>query len=152
MKMTSPEFEDNTFIPFRYTCEGDNINPPLRIEDIPEGAKSLALLVDDPDAPVGIWDHWVVWNIDPSISVIKEGFLPEGAMKGLNSSKQREYVGPCPPSGTHRYYFKLYALDAVLNLGHDSRKEDVERAMEGHVLDWVSLVGLYKRQLKKMGE
>lgn len=145
MKLTSSAFENNQLIPAKYTCDGEDINPPLQIEEIPEGAESLVLIVDDPDAPMGTWVHWVVWNIDPAISLIEEGKVPKGGVEGLNDFGKHSYGGPCPPSGTHHYYFKLYSLDTRLELDSSSRKQDVEKAMEGHILDWAELIGLYQR-------
>lgn len=144
MKISSPVFKNNEFIPAKYTCDGQDVNPPLLIQEVPEGAKSLALIIDDPDAPMGTFVHWIVWNIPPSIAVIKENSLPEGASQGINDFGRNSYGGPCPPSGTHRYYFKLYALDSLLEL-KSARKEDLERAMRGHIIGKTELVGLYKR-------
>ena len=145
MKLISSAFENNQLIPAKYTCDGEDINSPLQIEEMPEGAESLVLIVDDPDAPMGTWVHWVVWNIDPAISLIEEGKVPKGGVEGLNDFGKHSYEGPCPPSGTHRYYFKLYSLDTRLELDSSSRKQDVEKAMEGHILDWAELIGLYQR-------
>ena len=145
MRLTSPAFENNQLIPSKYTCDGEDINPPLRIEGVPEETKSLVLIVDDPDAPLGTWDHWIVWNIDPSTSLIEENKVPEGAIEGKNDFGKNSYGGPCPPSGTHRYHFKLYALDKKLQLDSSSEREAVEKAMEGHILDWAELIGLYGR-------
>ena len=141
MKLKSPAFENNQLIPGRFTCEGDDINPALIIDGIPEGTKSLALIVDDPDAPIGTWVHWVVFDI-PVISKIEENSIPGKA--GANSAGKRNYHGPCPPSGTHRYIFKIYALDKELGLKEGAGKTAVEKAMEGHILDKAELVGLYK--------
>jgi len=146
MKLISPVFENNQFIPSKYTCDGEDINPPLQIREVPEGTKSLVLIVDDPDAPMGTWVHWVVWNIKPSTTLIEENNLPEGAIEGINSFGKRHYGGPCPPSGTHHYYFKLYALDKELELPLNSEKADVEKAMTGHILDSAELIGLYQRK------
>ena len=146
MKLTSPAFGNNQFIPSKYTCDGQDINPPLQISGVPEEAKSLVLIVDDPDAPGGTWDHWIVWNINPSISEIKEDEVPEGAVEGLNDFEKHSYGGPCPPSGVHHYHFKLYALSKKLDLESSSRKEDVEKAMEGFILDQTELVGLYQKK------
>ena len=143
MVVTSPAFGNKGFIPSRYTCDGANVNPPLNVEGAPESAKSLVLIVDDPDAPMGTWDHWVVWNIPP-VSKIEENSSP-GTM-GLNSFNKHLYGGPCPPSGTHRYFFKVYALDTKLDLKPNSRKEDVINAIEGHILGKGEIVGLYKRR------
>ena len=146
MKLNSPAFENNQLIPSKFTCEGDDINPALIIDGIPEGTKSLALIVDDPDAPIGTWVHWVVFDI-PIISKIEENSIP--GKEGVNSAGRRNYHGPCPPSGTHRYFFKIYALDTVLNLKEGINKGELEKAMQGHILDKVELIGLYKRSGKK---
>ena len=142
MKLTSPEFENGKNIPRKFTCEGDDINPRLIIEDIPTGTKSLALIVDDPDAPMGTWVHWVSFNI-PVVSQIDEDSIP--GKQGLNDFGRKDYGGPCPPSGTHRYFFKLYALDTVLDLNEGINKEALEEAVEGHILDKAELIGLYKK-------
>ncbi|MBP1748740.1 MAG: kinase inhibitor [Deltaproteobacteria bacterium] len=141
----STAFKNNSSIPKQYTCDGKDINPPLVIQNIPDGSKSLALIVDDPDAPVGIWVHWVVWNIDPGTKQIGENSVPAGAVQGRNDFRKTNYGGPCPPSGTHRYFFKLYALDTKLNLKNNSAKQDVEEAMKGHILGEAQTMGLYKR-------
>lgn len=143
LTVTSPAFRHNGFIPVKYTCDGDDVNPPLNVTGIPDGAKSLVLIVDDPDAPMGTWDHWIVWNINP-VEVIQENSVP--GTEGLNDSRTRSYTGPCPPSGTHRYFFKVYALDEKLDLKTNSRKKDVENAIKGHVLAKGEIVGLYKRR------
>lgn len=145
MKLTSPAFENNQSIPSKYTCDGEDINPPLQIDEVPEGTKSLVLIVDDPDAPLGTWEHWIVWNINPSTSLIEENKVPEGAVEGKNDFGKNSYGGPCPPTGTHHYHFKLYALDKILELDSSSKKDALEKAMAGHILDWVELIGLYKR-------
>jgi Raf kinase inhibitor-like YbhB/YbcL family protein len=143
LKLTSPVFENNGDIPSRYTCQGDNINPPLDIEGVPADAKSLVLIVDDPDAPMGIWVHWVVWNIKPT-DKIKEDSAP--GVQGVNDFGKQDYGGPCPPSGKHRYFFKLYALDTELDLDEGAHKKDVEGAMKGHILDKAEIVGLYEKK------
>ncbi len=142
MKLTSPEFENNKFIPKKFTCLGEDTSPTLNIKDIPQRAQSLVLIVDDPDAPVGTWIHWVVYDI-PVISVIQENSIP--GTQGINNFNKINYGGPCPPLGTHRYFFKLYALDTKLNLPQGKTKAQVEKAMEGHVLDKDELIGLFKR-------
>lgn len=142
MRLSSPEFEHNQLIPEKFTCDGEDINPTLNIEDIPPETKSLALIVDDPDAPMGTWVHWVVFDI-PVISKIEENSVP--GMQGTNDFQKLDYGGPCPPSGTHRYFFKLYALDCKLNLEEGVRKKDVEKAMQGHILAQTELIGLYRR-------
>ena len=141
--ITSPAFENNRLIPVKYTCDGDDVNPPLNIEGLPEETKSLVLIVDDPDAPMGTWDHWIVWNIPP-IRKIEENSIP--GTEGINDFHKHSYGGPCPPSGTHRYFFKVYALNTELDSDPNSRKKDIERAMEGHVLAKGELVGLYSRR------
>jgi Raf kinase inhibitor-like YbhB/YbcL family protein len=143
MNLKSPEFENNKFIPSKYTCEGDDINPALTIENIPQGTKSLALIMDDPDAPMGTWVHWVAFDI-PVVASIKENSVP--GKQGINNSGKRDYHGPCPPSGVHRYFFKIYALDTILNLKEGITKAVLEEAMQGHILDKAELVGLYKRK------
>lgn len=145
MKLTSPDFENNQMIPAKFTCDGMDINPPLEISEVPSSAQSLVLTVDDPDAPMGTWDHWLVWNIDPSAVLIEENSVPKKAVQGKNSFGKQPYGGPCPPSGTHRYFFKLYALDTQLTLAPSSDKSDLTSAMSGHVLGQAEIVGLYKR-------
>lgn len=142
MKITSAEFENNSSIPSKFTCEGRNINPALDIEGIPGGTESLALIMDDPDAPMGTWVHWVVFDI-PVTPKIEENSIP--GTQGINSARKLEYHGPCPPSGTHRYFFKIYALDAMLNLKEGASKGALEKAIQGHILDKAELIGLYKR-------
>jgi Raf kinase inhibitor-like YbhB/YbcL family protein len=142
LTVTSPAFENSKNIPSKYTCDGNDVNPPLNIEGIPKEAKSMVLIVEDPDAPMGLWIHWVVWNIPPT-STIKENSAP--GTQGLNTSGKRAYGGPCPPSGTHRYFFRVYALDTVLDLGSNSEKENVEEAIQGHALAKGEIIGLYRR-------
>ena len=144
MKLNSPVFENGGDIPSKYTCQGDNISPELIISDVSEKAASLILIMDDPDAPKGTWDHWVVFNIAPNTTKISEGQEPPG-VAGNNSWENTGYGGPCPPSGTHRYFFKLYALDIEFDLLQGSSKSEVESAMEGHVLENVELVGKYQK-------
>ncbi len=139
----STAFENNGLIPSKYTCDGDDVNPALLIEGTPEGTKSLALIVDDPDARMGTWNHWIVWNIHPA-EKIEEDSVP--GIEGVNTSGRRSYGGPCPPSGTHRYFFKIYALDTKLSVEITSRKKDLEKAMEGHILAIGEIVGLYRRR------
>ena len=146
LKITSPAFQNNGNIPGKYTCDGGDINPALVIENCPSGAKSLALICDDPDAPMGTWVHWVLWNIPPNVKEIKENTVPQGAVEGMNDFRKHSYGGPCPPSGTHRYFFKVYALDTVLTISPNSNKADLEKAMKGHILAQGQLIGLYKRR------
>ena len=141
--VTSNAFAERGRIPSKYTCDGKNVNPPLTIKGIPEGTKSLVLIVDDPDCPTGTWDHWVVWNI-PTKEEIREDSVP--GTEGMNDFNKHSYGGPCPPSGTHRYFFKVYALDTNLDLTPISRKRDVEREIKGHVLAQGQLIGLYSRR------
>ncbi len=153
LKITSSAFKHNEKIPSKYSCEGEDINPPLDIDGIPKETESLVLIVDDPDAPIGTWDHWVVWNIVVAIIEgveggnnlvtikIRENTVP--GIEGLNSFGKHSYGGPCPPSGTHRYFFKVYALNKMLELDQNSKKVDVEKAMEGSILAKGELVGLY---------
>lgn len=142
LKITSPAFTSGEFIPRKYTCQGDDINPSIDISGIPRDAQSLAIIVDDPDAPMGTWVHWVMWNI-PVAGRIAENSVP--GEEGWNDFKRKEWGGPCPPSGTHRYYFKVYALDDMLDLPSGSTKEELERAMEGHILGKGELMGNYKK-------
>ena len=142
MKITSPNFKDNELIPKKFTCEGEDVNPALIIEGIPEEAKSLALIVDDPDAPMGTWVHWVVYDI-PVVDRIEENSIP--GKQGINDFGKRDYGGPCPPSGTHRYFFKIYALDEMLNLKEGVSKRELERIIQGHILEKAELIGLYKK-------
>ncbi len=142
MRLTSPEFENNGLIPAKFTCEGEDINPALDIRDIPAGTEELALIVDDPDAPMGTWVHWLVYNI-PVVSRIEENSLP--GKLGVNNFGKKEYHGPCPPSGTHRYFFKIYSLDKKLDLPQGISKGELEKAIKGHILDKAELIGLYNR-------
>ncbi|HOK35417.1 MAG TPA: YbhB/YbcL family Raf kinase inhibitor-like protein [Candidatus Pacearchaeota archaeon] len=145
MQLKSPAFENNQLIPQKYTCDGENINPPLEISEVPSKAKSLVLIVEDPDAPSGNFTHWLIWNINPSIKEIKEGETPEGATEGQNDFSQNSYGGPCPPNGTHHYHFKLYALDTALELDSSTTRENVEKSMKDHILASTELIGLYQR-------
>jgi len=143
MLVKSPAFENNKLIPVKYTCDGADVNPPLTIEGVPEETKTLVLIVDDPDAPMGTFDHWIVWNIPSTTREIEENTVP--GTEGISSYRKHAYGGPCPPYGTHRYFFKVYALDARLDLKSNSTKKDVEKAMKGHILAEGELVGLYRR-------
>jgi len=142
MNITSPAFEHNQMIPAKYTCQGEDIAPPLAISDWPEATKSLALINDDPDAPGGTWNHWIVWNITPA-GAIGENTVP--GVQGKNSWGRNDYGGPCPPGGTHRYFFKLTALDTELDLKEGASKDELERAMKGHILAEAELIGLYAK-------
>ena len=150
MTITSSVFEEGGMIPVKYSCDGDDISPPLSCSDAPETTKSFALISDDPDAPVGTWVHWVIYNIPGSSSGLNEGIpadktLSDGSIQGSNSWKKIGYGGPCPPGGTHRYYFKLYALDTELDLGPGASKKELERAMKGHVVTEDQLMGRFSR-------
>ena len=142
MKITSPAFENNTYIPKKYSGEAEDVNPPLNIADVPRGAKSLVLIMDDPDAPRGTWLHWAVFNIPATTLQIAENSVP--GKQGATSSGHNNYGGPYPPSGTHRYFFKLYALDTMLNMSDGISRKELENAMQGHILDKAELIGLYK--------
>ena len=143
LKIESPAFGENEKIPAKFTCDADNINPQLDISGVSQEAASLVLVVDDPDAPVGTWVHWTIWNIDPGTTSISENSVPAGAVEGVTDFGVPGYGGPCPPSGTHRYFFKLFALDTTLDLDPSATAADLEAAIQGHVLDSVELVGLY---------
>ncbi len=147
MELTSSTFQQNQKIDSKYTCDGENSNPPLTIADVPKEAKSVVLIMDDPDAvkPAGkIWDHWIVFNIPPETKEIPEGKEPEG-IHGKGTGGNFKYKGPCPPDTEHRYFFKLYALDVMLNLKEGATKVEVEKAMQGHILAKAELVGRYER-------
>ena len=152
MKISSTAFADNGEIPAVHTCEGRDVAPPLQFGGVPAGAKSLALIVDDPDAPDPAapkmtWVHWVVYDLAPATAGLPEGgALPAGARDGLNDWKRIGYGGPCPPVGRHRYFFKLYALDTTLSFAHPPVKHQLEQAMKGHVLAHAELVGTYARR------
>ena len=144
MALTSPAFNDGKAIPSKFTCDGEDISPELDWFGTPEGTVSLALIMDDPDAPAGTWVHWVLYNMPMDLSGLREGMTGVG-VDGTNSWNQTGYGGPCPPSGTHRYYFKLYALDVNLELGPGAKKGDLLAAMEGHILGQAELMGTYSR-------
>jgi Raf kinase inhibitor-like YbhB/YbcL family protein len=144
MTITSPAFAGYQTIPAQYTCEGANISPPLGFEGVPGSAKSLALIVDDPDAPMGTWTHWVVFNIPPTVQGTRSGEAPPG-VEGMNSFGKAMYGGPCPPAGTHHYYFKLYALDSTIGLPRTADAQALIRAMHGHEIATAHLVGLYTK-------
>jgi len=146
MQLSSPDFAFGEHIPPRFTCDGEDINPELHIGDVPPQAKSLVLVVRDPDAPSGTWIHWALWNIDPQIERISAGTVPIGATEGMTDFGRTGYGGPCPPEGTHRYFFNLYALDTELKLGSSATVEDLTRAMESHILRESEYVGLYTRE------
>ena len=144
MKLTSPVFRHNGAFPKKFTCNGEGANPALDISDVPDHAKSLVLVLRDPDAVEGIFIHWLMWNIDPGTEHIEVDSVPKGAIQGLNTEGKNEYTAPCPPNGTHRYIFTLYALDTRLNLPSTSTVEDLNIAMDGRVIDKTDLLGLYR--------
>lgn len=152
LKITSPAFEDGFSIPSKYTCDGEGISPPLEISGVPEAAKSLALIVEDPDIPdsakqalgTDIFDHWVKWNIPATTTEIKEGMEPAG-VSGKGGSGQLTYVAPCPPDKEHRYFFKFYALDSKINLPEGSSKQELEKVMADHIIASGELMGRYNR-------
>lgn len=152
IKITSPSFAEGQPIPSKYTCDGENVSPPLTWDQVPTGAKTLALICDDPDAPAGTWVHWVLYDLPATTrnqpeAIEPKELLPNGAKQGRNDFKQIGYGGPCPPKGgPHRYYFKLYALDIELGLKSGATKNEVQQAMKGHTLAEGQLMGTYKRK------
>lgn len=149
LELSSPVIRNDN-IPRHYTCDGENVSPPLAWGNVPEGTKSLALIADDPDAPGGTFTHWVMYNIPPHVQELPEDVrrdetLPNGALQGINSFRRIGYGGPCPPGGTHRYYFKLYALDTTLDLQPGATKELLLSAIQGHVLAETEVMGKYSR-------
>jgi Raf kinase inhibitor-like YbhB/YbcL family protein len=150
MILKSKAFVEGGNIPTLYTCDGRDVSPPLSWEEVPVETRYLALICEDPDAPAGLWIHWVIYNIPVSESGLAENVprkssLDNGAVQGKNTARQTGYGGPCPPGGTHRYYFRLYALDSPLNIGPEVRKDDVVKAMEGHITGTAELMGRYSR-------
>ncbi len=151
ISVRSSAFQEGGLIPAKYTCDGDDISPPLEWTGVPQGTKSLALICDDPDAPVGTWVHWVLWNTPPTVNGLAEDVppdpqLPDGSRQGISDFRRPGYGGPCPPSGVHRYYFKIYALDTMLDLPGSTRKADLLKAMQGHILAEGQLMGKYRRR------
>ncbi len=149
--LKSPVFKNGDLIPGKYTCDGMDISPPLQWESIPEETKSIAIIADDPDAPMGTWVHWVIFNIPPSENQLPEGVpaereLSNGARQGTNDFRRIGYGGPCPPGGTHRYFFKIYALDTVLDLKPGATKPQLLSAMKGHIIGQGELMGRYRRR------
>jgi Raf kinase inhibitor-like YbhB/YbcL family protein len=145
MKITSSAFQEGASIPSKFSCDGANTSPPLQIAGVPSAAKSLILIVDDPDAPGGLFTHWAVWNISPQTNTIAEGSAP-GGVQGTNDFGKSGYGGPCPPSGTHRYYFKIFALDRELDLPSGAKRNQLDAAMKGHVVVQGELMGRYSRK------
>jgi Raf kinase inhibitor-like YbhB/YbcL family protein len=145
MKITSSAFQEGGNIPSKFTCDGSDTSPPLQITGVPSEAKSLVLIADDPDAPSGLFTHWLVWNIPPQTNSISEGSAPKG-VHGTNDFGKPDYKGPCPPPGTHRYSFKIYALDRELDLRGGAKRGQLDAAMKGHVVAQGVLVGRYARK------
>ena len=142
LKLISTVFSHNGHIPPKYTCEGENINPSLIVENIPDGTKTLALIVEDPDAPRGVFTHWIVWNISPNEAIAEKS---NPGMSGTNSFGKTGYGGPCPPSGEHRYFFRVFALDDELDLLSGSTKEELLDAMKEHIISSAELMGVYQK-------
>ena len=150
MELSSTAFHKEGMIPDKYTCDGADVSPSLAWGSAPEGTKSFALICDDPDAPMGTWVHWVYYDIPPETEGLPENVIPKehpanGGVQGINDFRKIGYGGPCPPGGTHRYFFKLYALDTLLNLSPGATKAQLLKAMEGHILGQAELMGKYKR-------
>jgi len=150
IEIESSAFDNQGMIPERFTCDGEDISPPLSWKNVPEQTKSLAVLCDDPDAPMGTWVHWVIYNLPPETRELKENITPErkmenGGIQGMNDFKKIGYGGPCPPGGTHRYFFKVYALDTEINLDPGATKQQLLTTMEGHILAKGDMMGKYSR-------
>lgn len=146
MKLESLVFTHDQFLPTKYTCDGTSINPSFKISEVPNNAKSLVLIVDDPDAPSGDFVHWLLWNIDPKTTTIEEDSVPTGATQGTNSENEAKYTAPCPPTGVHHYNFKIYALDTKLNLPSSTDKTGLLSAMQGHIVNGTTMIGLYNKK------
>jgi Raf kinase inhibitor-like YbhB/YbcL family protein len=145
MRIKTTAFQEGGNIPSKFTCDGPDANPPLRFEGAPAEAKSLALIADDPDAPGGLFTHWLVWNIDPKTTSVEENSAPSNGVQGKNDFGKSGYGGPCPPSGTHRYVFKIFALDRQLDLAADSKRAQLDAQMRGHIIAQGELIGRYSR-------
>jgi hypothetical protein len=145
LKITSPAFSEGAGIPVKFTCKGENISPAINIESIPAEAKSLAVIMEDPDAPSGVFDHWIVWNLQPENIIVENS---KDGVQGNNGRGKTGYIGPCPPSGTHRYQFKIYALDAMIDLPVGTNKENLMNAMQEHVVAGGELTGIFSSQSK----
>jgi len=143
LSVRSVAFSNGGPIPPRYTCEGENINPPLEVSGFPQGTRALALIVEDPDAPGGVYDHWIVWNMPPNNTIVENS---KAGVSGRNSFGNTGYGGPCPPSGSNRYFFKVYALDAELNIQPGSDKKALQTAMKEHILGTAELMGRYQKK------
>ena len=146
ISITSPSFQTGGDIPPKFTCNGTNVSPELQISSVPNEAKSLVLIVDDPDAPRGLFTHWIVWNIESKTTRVAENSAPTAGVQGINDFGKRNYGGPCPPSGTHRYFFKIFALDTKLELKPGARRAELDAAMRGHTLAQGELMGRYSHK------
>jgi Raf kinase inhibitor-like YbhB/YbcL family protein len=146
ISITSSSFQAGGDIPAKFTCNGTNVSPELQISSVPNEAKSLVLIVDDPDAPRGLFTHWIVWNIDSKTTRVAENSAPTAGVQGINDFGKRNYGGPCPPSGTHRYFFKIFALDTKLELKPGARRAELDAAMRGHILAQGELMGRYSHK------
>jgi Raf kinase inhibitor-like YbhB/YbcL family protein len=146
ISIASPAFQGGGDIPAKFTCNGRNVSPELQISGAPNEAKSLVLIVDDPDAPRGLFTHWIIWNIDPKTTQVAENSAPAGAVQGTSDFGKRNYGGPCPPSGTHRYFFKIFALDTKLDLKPSARRAELDAAMRGHILAQGELMARYSHK------
>lgn len=146
MQLTSPDFREGENIPKEFTCEGDNHSPTFELSGIPEGTTCLALIMDDPDAPMGTFTHWIFWNATFKTAEFSSKNMPEGAVEGTNGAGKIGYIGPCPPSGTHRYFFRVYALSTSLDLDQDATVDKLEEAIRGKIVSQAELVGLYEKQ------
>ena len=149
MNLSSPDFSEGGNIPERFTCEGKDMSPTLKIDGVPSEAKSLVVIVDDHDAPAGNFTHWLMWNVAPDLTEIVANRLPSQVVQGVNDFGKSKYSGPCPPSGIHRYYFKLYALDTKLTLPPTSKRKVVDSAIKGHVIAEATLMGKYAKKGSK---
>jgi Raf kinase inhibitor-like YbhB/YbcL family protein len=146
ISVTSPSFQAGGDIPTKFACNGTNVSPELQISSVPNEAKSLVLIVDDPDAPRGLFTHWIVWNIDPKTTRVAENSAPTAGIQGTNDFGKRNYGGPCPPSGMHHYFFKIFALDTKLELKPGARRAELDAAMRGHVLAQGELMARYSHK------
>jgi Raf kinase inhibitor-like YbhB/YbcL family protein len=149
MKLDSPDFSEGGNIPERFTCDGKDMSPTLKIDGVPKEAKSLVFIVDDPDAPGGNFTHWLMWNVAPDVTEIVANRLPSHAVQGVNDFGKSKYTGPCPPPGIHRYYFKLYALDTTLAMPPTSKRKVVDAAIKGHIVAEATLMGRYAKKGSK---
>ncbi len=143
LELVSAAFRESASIPEQYSCKGQNVSPPLNILNVPEKARSLALIMHDPDAPSGDYVHWIMWAIPATTETMAANSVPVGAIQGLNSADQNKYMGPCPPSGTHRYVFEIYALDTTLGLPAETTRDQLKDSMKGHIIEQHTLTGTF---------